>query len=245
MKSLDYKFDFRDERNLSLVMDFYELTMSQCYFNSEARERIVTFDLFYRKNPDNGGYAVFAGLEEIIGYIQNPLLMGDNQNRPVGVLAHTLKYLDQVLEAPQVNPRFRFIEHGQLGSPGQHSGDLDPLQLAAGQAGVDLAVYIILCTEAHFGKISACLGHRHLLLGSQPYQIQYLDPFKTNRLLEREADSHVGPLCNIHIGNILPIEQNPSAGRLLNSHNQLGRGGLSASVGTGNHHEFAVVNRQA
>ena len=52
-------------------MDFYELTMSQCYFNSEARERIVTFDLFYRKNPDNGGYAVFAGLEEIIGYIQN------------------------------------------------------------------------------------------------------------------------------------------------------------------------------
>ncbi len=33
MKSLDYKFDFRDERNLSLVMDFYELTMSQCYFN--------------------------------------------------------------------------------------------------------------------------------------------------------------------------------------------------------------------
>ena len=71
MKSLDYKFDFRDERNLSLVMDFYELTMSQCYFYSEARERIVTFDLFYRKNPDNGGYAVFAGLEEIIGYIQN------------------------------------------------------------------------------------------------------------------------------------------------------------------------------
>ncbi len=71
MDSLDYKFDFRDERNLSLVMDFYELTMSQCYFNSDHKDRIVTFDLFYRKNPDNGGYAVFAGLEEIIGYIQN------------------------------------------------------------------------------------------------------------------------------------------------------------------------------
>ena len=71
MESLDYKFDFRDERNLSLVMDFYELTMSQCYFNSDHKDRIVTFDLFYRKIPDNGGYAVFAGLEEIIGYIQN------------------------------------------------------------------------------------------------------------------------------------------------------------------------------
>ena len=71
MKSLDYKFDFRDERNLSLVMDFYELTMTQCYFNSDNAQRIVTFDLFYRKNPDEGGYAVFAGLEEVIGYIQN------------------------------------------------------------------------------------------------------------------------------------------------------------------------------
>lgn len=71
MKSYDDKFDFRDARNLSLCMDFYELTMSQCYFNSDEKDKIVTFDLFYRKNPDDGGYAVFAGLEEIIGYIQN------------------------------------------------------------------------------------------------------------------------------------------------------------------------------
>ena len=49
MESLDYKFDFRDERNLSLVMDFYELTMSQCYFNSDHKDRIVTFDLFIVK----------------------------------------------------------------------------------------------------------------------------------------------------------------------------------------------------
>lgn len=71
MEGLDYKYDFRDKRNLSLVMDFYELTMSQCYFNSEKRNRVVTFDMFYRRNPDKGGYAVFAGLEEMIGYIQN------------------------------------------------------------------------------------------------------------------------------------------------------------------------------
>ena len=71
MKNFDEKFDFRDARNLSMCMDFYELTMSQCYFNSDAKDKIVSFDLFYRKNPDNGGYAVFAGLEEIIGYIQN------------------------------------------------------------------------------------------------------------------------------------------------------------------------------
>ena len=71
MNALDYKFDFRDKRNLSLVMDFYELTMSQCYFNNGNKDKIVTFDLFYRRNPDNGGFALFAGLEEVIGYIQN------------------------------------------------------------------------------------------------------------------------------------------------------------------------------
>ncbi len=71
MKNFDEKFEFRDARNLSMCMDFYELTMSQCYFNSDAKDKIVSFDLFYRKNPDNGGYAVFAGLEEIIGFIQN------------------------------------------------------------------------------------------------------------------------------------------------------------------------------
>lgn len=71
MKSYDEKFDFRDARNLSLCMDFYELTMSQCYFNSDQKDKIVSFDLFYRKNPDEGGYALFAGLEEIIGYVQN------------------------------------------------------------------------------------------------------------------------------------------------------------------------------
>lgn len=71
MESLDYKFDFRDARNLSLVMDFYELTMSQCYFDNDRKDQIVTFDVFYRRNPDHGGYALFAGLEQIIGYIQN------------------------------------------------------------------------------------------------------------------------------------------------------------------------------
>ena len=71
MEGLDYKFDFRDKRNLSLVTDFYELTMSQVYFNSPDSNRIVSFDLFYRRNPDNGGFAIFAGLEQMIGFIQN------------------------------------------------------------------------------------------------------------------------------------------------------------------------------
>ena len=71
MEFLDEKFDFRDKRNLSLVTDFYELTMSQCYFNSPDANKVVAFDMFYRRNPDDGGFSIFAGLEQVIGYIQN------------------------------------------------------------------------------------------------------------------------------------------------------------------------------
>ena len=60
----------KDKRNLSLVMDFYELTMSQCYFN-DNKDKEVVFDLFYRKNPDDGGYCVFAGLEQVVDYVSN------------------------------------------------------------------------------------------------------------------------------------------------------------------------------
>ncbi len=60
-----------EERNLSMVMDFYELTMSNGYFTQAKNQDLVVFDVFYRANPDNGGYAIFAGLEQIIEYIMN------------------------------------------------------------------------------------------------------------------------------------------------------------------------------
>lgn len=59
------------ERNLSMVMDFYEMTMANGYFNLADNSRQVAFDVFYRKNPDNGGFAIFAGMEQIIDYVMN------------------------------------------------------------------------------------------------------------------------------------------------------------------------------
>lgn len=59
------------ERNLTMVMDFYEMTMSNGYFQENNKNSRVAFDVFYRKNPDNGGFAIFAGLEQIIDYILN------------------------------------------------------------------------------------------------------------------------------------------------------------------------------
>lgn len=60
-----------DKRNLSMVMDFYEMTMSNGYFRKGMAEKQVAFDVFYRKNPDEGGFAVFAGLEQIVEYIED------------------------------------------------------------------------------------------------------------------------------------------------------------------------------
>lgn len=60
-----------EARNLSMVMDFYELTMSNGYFDNADKDELVIFDVFYRANPDNGGYSIFAGLEQIVEYISN------------------------------------------------------------------------------------------------------------------------------------------------------------------------------
>ncbi len=58
-------------RNLTMLCDFYELTMSNGYFQCGMKDRIVYFDVFYRKNPDNGGFAIVAGLQQIVEYINN------------------------------------------------------------------------------------------------------------------------------------------------------------------------------
>lgn len=59
------------EFELSLLNDFYEFTMSNGYFNEGKGEQIVYFDVFFRRIPDNGGYAVCCGLDQVIDYIAN------------------------------------------------------------------------------------------------------------------------------------------------------------------------------
>ncbi|WP_097014620.1 nicotinate phosphoribosyltransferase [Anaerocolumna aminovalerica] len=58
------------KENLTLLTDFYELTMMQGYFKNNTNERVI-FDVFYRTNPSDSGYAICAGLEQVIEYIKN------------------------------------------------------------------------------------------------------------------------------------------------------------------------------
>ena len=59
------------QRNISMCMDLYELTMANGYYADRDCSEQVVFDVFYRKNPDKGGFAVFAGLEQVVEYIEN------------------------------------------------------------------------------------------------------------------------------------------------------------------------------
>ena len=56
--------------NLTMLCDFYELTMGNGYFRDGMKDRICYFDMFFRNVPDDGGYAVAAGLEQIVDYVQ-------------------------------------------------------------------------------------------------------------------------------------------------------------------------------
>ena len=64
------KISLEDERNLSMLVDFYEFTMANGYFENNLKDKIVYFDMFFRKNPDNAGFAIVAGLEQVIEYIK-------------------------------------------------------------------------------------------------------------------------------------------------------------------------------
>lgn len=57
------------KENMTMLCDFYEITMANGYFKSELKDQITYFDVFFRTVPDGGGFAIAAGLEQIIDYI--------------------------------------------------------------------------------------------------------------------------------------------------------------------------------
>ena len=61
---------WNDQTNMTMLTDYYELTMSQAYFDRGMKDKIAYFDLFFRKVADGGGYAIMSGLEQVIQYLQ-------------------------------------------------------------------------------------------------------------------------------------------------------------------------------
>lgn len=83
------------KRNLSLMTELYELTMANGFLENKKADEIAYFDLFFRKVPDNGGFAVFAGLSQIIEYVKNLSFTEDDLSflRDNGISKDFIDYL--------------------------------------------------------------------------------------------------------------------------------------------------------
>ena len=65
------KIDWKSERNLTMLTDYYELTMSNGYFQLGIQDKRAVFDMYFRTIPDEAGFAIFAGLEQLIDYLEH------------------------------------------------------------------------------------------------------------------------------------------------------------------------------
>ena len=63
--------EHKEKLNLSMLFDFYEMTMANGYFRKGMQDQITYFDVFFRKVPDGGGFAIAAGLEQFVQYIRD------------------------------------------------------------------------------------------------------------------------------------------------------------------------------
>ncbi|MFX3616382.1 MAG: nicotinate phosphoribosyltransferase [Sporolactobacillus sp.] len=77
---MESRFDVRNDRDLTMLVDFYELTMGNSYLEEGVGDQIVYFDMYFRRVPDGGGYCVMAGVDQLIEYLQNLRFTKDDIN---------------------------------------------------------------------------------------------------------------------------------------------------------------------
>jgi nicotinate phosphoribosyltransferase len=108
-------FNVRDERNLTMLVDFYELTMGNGYLDKGLKDQIAYFDMFFRKIPDDGGYCIMAGVEQLIDYLKNLKFSNDDITYLRNKKAFSEEFLDylqnfnftcDVWAVPEGNPVF-------------------------------------------------------------------------------------------------------------------------------------------
>ena len=69
-------------RNLTMLTDLYQLTMMYGYYKTGMRNNIATFDMFYRSKDETTHYAIMAGLEQLIEYIEDLHFSEDRRYPP-------------------------------------------------------------------------------------------------------------------------------------------------------------------
>ncbi|NLK94990.1 MAG: nicotinate phosphoribosyltransferase [Clostridiales bacterium] len=112
---MNTKFNVRNDRNLTMLVDFYELTMGKGYFDNNLKDKIAYFDMFFRRIPDGGGYCIMAGVEQLIEYLNNLTFTEDDINYLRNKNVFSEEFLDylknfkfecDVYAVPEGNPVF-------------------------------------------------------------------------------------------------------------------------------------------
>lgn len=80
--------------NLTMLTDFYELTMANGYFEKGLRDRVAYFDMFFRRIPDEGGFAIVAGLEQAVRFLENMKF----EEEDINYLRNREKFSEEFLE---------------------------------------------------------------------------------------------------------------------------------------------------
>ena len=107
-----------DKRNLGMIADFYEFTMANGYFSKNMND-IAYFDVFFRRVPDEGGFAIFAGLKQVIDLIQNLSFTEDDINYLRNVnSSFTEEFLDYLRNFKFTGDVYA-IEEGSIVFPGE------------------------------------------------------------------------------------------------------------------------------
>ncbi len=86
--------NWNERTNLSMLTDFYELTMSRSYLDNKLSDTYAYFDLYFRAVPENGGYALMAGVEQMIDYLQNLSFTEENISFLRGTGQFSEEFLD-------------------------------------------------------------------------------------------------------------------------------------------------------
>ena len=97
--------------NMTMLCDFYELTMGSGYFQAGLQDRITYFDVFFRDVPDQGGFAICAGLEQLIQYLKDLHFSGEDivylRNRGMFRFPRARRFFHRSLCLPSVRRPFR------------------------------------------------------------------------------------------------------------------------------------------
>ena len=183
---------------------------------------------------------------DLVRQTDDALLMGDDDHGGPVLPVDLLEGLRQAGEAPQVDAGLRLVEDHEAALPGQNGGDLDALDLAAGEGHIHLTLQIVVGAQAHTGQVLAALvlGERFLAC-RQKQQVMDGDALEAGGLLEAVADAQSGPLRDGEVGDILPIIQDLARCGLRQPHDDLGHGGLAAAVGAGKDHQLLIGNGDA